>query len=114
MKITIDTKEDSPADIRKVIDILAALVEPSDSVTGSSSAEPIVGEGIFGMFNQETPASVPETLSENKEETSVPSQAGEVDGMLSENKEEDVKVPEPDVVDNVKSDKDDEPRVVTY
>lgn len=48
MKITIDTKEDSPEEIRKLIRMLLALVGDSSGY-GEKSA-PATGEGLFDMF----------------------------------------------------------------
>ena len=48
MKITIDTKEDSTEEIRKLIRMLLALVGESDF--GSQRAPPASGEGLFNMF----------------------------------------------------------------
>lgn len=56
MRITIDTKEDTQDEIRKVIEILSAITQ-SGNVSGESEPQPVVGEGIFGMFsnNPESP-----------------------------------------------------------
>ncbi len=48
MKISIDTKEDSPEEIRKLIRMLLALVGDSSGY-GEKSA-PSTGEGLFDMF----------------------------------------------------------------
>ena len=48
MKITIDTKEDSPEEIRKLIRMLSALV--GDSSGYDEKAPPSTGEGLFDMF----------------------------------------------------------------
>ena len=48
MKISIDTKEDSPEEIRKLIRMLLALVGDSSGY-GEKSA-PASGEGLFDMF----------------------------------------------------------------
>lgn len=48
MKISIDTKEDSPEDIRKLIRMLLALV--GDSSSYNEKAPPATGEGLFDMF----------------------------------------------------------------
>ena len=48
MKITIDTKEDSPEEIRKLIRMLSAMIGDSDY--GSQRAPPASGEGLFNMF----------------------------------------------------------------
>ena len=104
MKITIDTKEDTHEEIKKVIDILTSMVGSLPSNQDSES-EPVVGEGIFGMFSDNK-------AEEESEKPETPS-ASEVAGMFSENREEQVNVPEPDVVDDVKKD-DDEPSVVPY
>lgn len=48
MKISIDTKEDSPEEIRKLIRMLLALV--GDSSSYAEKAPPSTGEGLFDMF----------------------------------------------------------------
>ncbi len=48
MKISIDTKEDSPEEIRKLIRMLLALVGDSDY--SQQRAPPASGEGLFNMF----------------------------------------------------------------
>ena len=48
MKISIDTKEDSPDEIRKLIRMLLALV--GDSSGYGEKAPPASGEGLFNMF----------------------------------------------------------------
>ena len=109
MKITIDTKEDSHDEIKRLITLLTSLMNNEVDSPGESGLsddpEPIVGEGVFGMFSnnneQEAPAAKPETAA-----------GSEVTGVFSDNKETDADVPEPDVVENVK--KDDEPQVVPY
>ncbi len=49
MKITIDTKEDSPDEIRKLIRMLLALAGDSSDYS-SQRAPPSSGEGLFDMF----------------------------------------------------------------
>ncbi len=107
MKITIDTKEDSRHELRKVIDMLNSILEAEAAAPGTpSSAEPVVGEGIFGMF------------SGNSEETapsSQPSGGSELAGFFSENKEESVNLEERKVVEGVKkADEDEDIRIVPY
>ncbi len=48
MQIIINTKEDSPEDIRKLIRMLLALV--GDSSSYGEKAPPSTGEGLFDMF----------------------------------------------------------------
>ncbi|MBS3133406.1 hypothetical protein J4470_04795 [Candidatus Woesearchaeota archaeon] len=109
MKITIDTKEDSHDEIRKIVNMLNSLIEANlaEQSEQSSEPQPIVGEGIFGMFSgnreEEAPAAMPETPS-----------GSEVEGMLAENREESVDLPEPKVIEDVKRHSDDEPRIVPY
>ncbi|MAG15549.1 hypothetical protein CMO88_00655 [Candidatus Woesearchaeota archaeon] len=120
MKITIDTKEDSHEEIKKIVNMLNSLIQAeafmndesliessTEPSAPSSETKPIVGEGIFGMFTdnkeEEGHSAKPET-----------SAGGEVEGMLNENKEEDVEIPEPKVVEDVKKDDDDEPQIVPY
>ena len=122
MKITIDTKEDSHEEIKKIINMLNSLIQAevltSDALISdessavetsnmSSDPKPIVGEGIFGMF------------SDNKEETGPSAQpetpaGSEVTGVVTDHKEEDIDVPEPKVVEGVKKNDDDEPQIVPY
>ncbi len=96
MRITIDTKEDSPEDIHKVIELLSKLngnrhvsqrniFEDSASAgsAGSSSAQ----GGVFNMFNNE-PSSPSPSSSDNDN-----SQLGEtLKSLASEKKEEEPKV----------------------
>ena len=49
MKISIDTKEDSPEEIRKLIRMLLALVGDSSDYS-SQRSPPASGEGLFDMF----------------------------------------------------------------
>ena len=49
MKISIDTKEDSPEEIRKLIRMLLALVGDSSDYS-SQRTPPATGEGLFDMF----------------------------------------------------------------
>ena len=48
MKISIDTKEDSPEEIRKLIRMLLALV--GDSAAYGEKTPAASGEGLFDMF----------------------------------------------------------------
>ncbi|MBR9691364.1 hypothetical protein GOV06_01125 [Candidatus Woesearchaeota archaeon] len=52
MKITIDTKEDSPTDIRKVIALLSKMVEDSPETHSN-----IFGESDSGISSPETSSS---------------------------------------------------------
>ena len=108
MKITIDTKEDTHEEIKRVIDILSSMV--SLSVAGqqpSQESQPVLNEGIFGMF------------SDNKEEGAafanpeMPT-SGEVAGMFSDSREEAINLPEPKVVEGIKKGDDGDARVVVY
>lgn len=67
MKITIDTKEDSHEDIRKVIRLLSHMIGESSSVLSDNPSEPTpAATGAFSnLFSDDTPG--PET-----EETSAP------------------------------------------
>ncbi len=106
MKITIDTKVDSRHEIKKVVDMLTAIIE-AEAVSGGAagSAEPIVGEGIFGMFSSNSEESAPATQ---------PSGGNELAGFFAENKEEKVDISEPNVVEGVKKDDDEDVRIVPY
>lgn len=50
MIITINTKEDSKEEIKKIIAMLTALVQE-----GSSDFSPVVNENVFGLFDQQKP-----------------------------------------------------------
>ncbi len=105
MKITIDTKEDSRHELRKVAEMLNSILE-ADIVAPneSSNPEPIVGEGIFGMFSNNSEESAPATQ---------PTGGNELAGFFAENKEESVNIEEPKVVEGVKKD-DEDVRIVPY
>lgn len=100
MKITIDTKEDSEEEIKKAINLLSSLIGAVESSTLSSDPEPVVGEGIFGMF-------------QDKKETHASEDSSEVEGMINETKEEDVVVPDKKVEDTPPTD-DDDAKIVPY
>jgi hypothetical protein len=64
MKITIDTKEDSHADIQKVIQILSHLTN-KDNITNNYSPEPqetneSSNEGFMNMFGDSSQENKPE------------------------------------------------------
>jgi len=61
MIITINTKEDSKEEIKKVIEMLMALVKE-----GSSEFNPVVNEGVFGLFDQQKPEETKEKEPEEK------------------------------------------------
>jgi len=86
MKLTIDTKEDSHQDIKKVISMLNNLVNNSETPTYSNQPKNLFddpnsfgqteqtsestpetpaasGAGIFNMFNADTPATTESTES---------------------------------------------------
>ena len=48
MKITIDTREDSPEELRKLIRMLSALIGDADF--GSQRSPPAAGDGLFDIF----------------------------------------------------------------
>ena len=50
MRITIDTKQDTQDEIRKVIEILSAITQSGNAPSGNEP-KPVTGEGIFGMFS---------------------------------------------------------------
>jgi len=84
MKITIDTKEDSPSDIRKIIALLSKMTEgdsghsrnifeddtpilgSSEPSEPSSSSEPSGTNAFANMFGSDSPA--PSVTSEETEE----------------------------------------------
>ncbi len=77
MKVTIDTKEDSQEDIRKILQILAHLLQPKEP---GQPAEPVDTTSLMGMFGapstgKESPDTAPNfssflnlTKPEKKEE----------------------------------------------
>ncbi|GEM_PF-1248208 len=74
MEIKIDTKKDSPDDIKKAIDLLQRIVEASGGSYGSSEISPTseVGAGMANLFGDtpvlgETP-STPGPDDESKDE----------------------------------------------
>ena len=84
MKITIDTKEDSPADIRKVIALLSKMIEDSpehhsnifgESSSESSSSESSGASAFASMFGNSntmddgTPVLEPASSSTTKEDS---------------------------------------------
>jgi len=62
MIITINTKEDSKEEIKKIIQMLMKLIEEMPS--GSADFAPVAGEGIFGLFD--TPSAPLSSVPENK------------------------------------------------
>ena len=73
MKITIDTKEDSPADIRKVIALLSKMIEgsvghhsnifeDSSPSLGGDNEEPVGGTNAFAnMFGGDSESKIEDT-----------------------------------------------------
>ncbi len=107
MKITIDTKADSRHEIKKVVDMLNAIIEVESSPGGAAGGpEPIVGEGIFGMFSSNSEENAPSTQL---------SGGNELAGFFAENKEEKVNLEEQKIVEGVKkADEDEDIRIVPY
>ena len=84
MKITIDTKEDSHEDIRKIIALLSRMIESEQprnifessgnvlpGMNQESSSEPTSSEqtnAFANMFGDNTPTKSEETSEEDKEE----------------------------------------------
>lgn len=60
MIITLNTKEDSKDEIKKVIQMLMKLI---DEMPSSTNFEPVASEGIFGLFDNPAPAQ--STLTNN-------------------------------------------------
>ncbi|HIG97946.1 TPA: hypothetical protein HA231_00785 [Candidatus Woesearchaeota archaeon] len=81
MKISIDTREDSPEDIRKLIKMLLALI-------GESAAErtpPASGEGLFDMFgNPDSPTSEQQQLGGGTDVNDFIDKAGDEGGRNSD------------------------------
>jgi hypothetical protein len=67
MKITIDTKEDSHEDIRKVMQILHHFVDPGRTTYSAQATEPVNSSNMMSMFSEDKP-----TASEPVEETAAP------------------------------------------
>ena len=51
MKITIDTKEDSNEDIKKLIKMLSSLIGKEYKSEDKNKGVPEVSEGVFNMFD---------------------------------------------------------------
>ena len=64
MKITIDTKEDSAEEIKKLIKMLSSLIGKEYTSEDENKEVPEVSEGIFNMFD----SSAEEKKEEDKEE----------------------------------------------
>ncbi len=65
MKITIDTKEDSPEDIRKLIKMLLALI--GEGYGGSEHTPPAEGAQLFDMFGSPTASTSEQQQMANNE-----------------------------------------------
>jgi len=80
MKITIDTKEDSPDDIRRVLKMLEAWVggqtnAPMDIFSSGSSGDSGASGGLFNLFNddkKDSPGSSTMIPEEPKKDDDVP------------------------------------------
>ena len=66
MIITINTKEDSKDELRKIISMLNALV--NEQGTAPSDFTPVVGQGMFGLFDNPAPPAAAGTPEPNKED----------------------------------------------
>ena len=74
MKITIDTKEDSHEEIKKLVALLTSLMEQGTGMQ-ASEPQPIVREGIFSMFEtktEENQPAVPQNSTTTKAEEEQP------------------------------------------
>ncbi|MFH1590754.1 MAG: hypothetical protein ABIC95_02395 [archaeon] len=77
MKITIDTKEESTKDIRKLIRMLQHIVgsessySTMDNGTSEESREPVVNPGLFSMFDDNDTDRPGEPEPEEEEPTRV-------------------------------------------
>jgi len=58
MEIKIDTNKDSKEHIQHMIEFLQRFVTVTQS--GAVQSEPVVNEGMFGMFGENQPAPEPE------------------------------------------------------
>ena len=85
MKITIDTKEDSHTEIRKIIKMLSSLVGEKEVMSNQSdmfSNDDSDKEESTGMFNM---------FSQDKSETATESETTDSDEITDEEKSEEVK-----------------------
>ncbi len=116
MKITIDTKEDTHAEIQKVIEILTSMVtSPSQPISGMNASmnaqvpgeQPVLNDGIFSMFSDNKVESAPFADQE------VPT--NDASSMFSENHEEILNVPSETIIDGItKEEREEDVRVVIY
>jgi len=87
MKITIDTKEDSPADIRKVIALLSKMieghVENHSNIFGEQSAgsEPS-GNAFANMFGEDNTSVFPLSSAEEKKGKSLNQQGEDIPRVI--------------------------------
>lgn len=78
MKITIDTKEDSHDDIKKMVALLSEIISHKENKNIFSNASPEI-PNIFGMFDQQpdnqtgtTPLPNPSSSSESVPKKDIP------------------------------------------
>jgi len=68
MRIEIDTKKDSVEDIQKTIEFLQKFVNGSGSTSyNSTGADLPSSDGVFNMFNDDSPSSSDSTASNDSD-----------------------------------------------
>ena len=77
MKITIDTKEDSPEDIRKVISLLSNLIENSNSIQqddniAQQEEQKNSNDAFANLFNDPVPQKEEKEEQDNEQIEIVP------------------------------------------
>ena len=65
MIITLNTKEDSKDEIKKVIQMLMKLIDEMP-ISSQQEFAPMANEGIFGLFDN--PSAIPTNSTEEKKE----------------------------------------------
>ena len=83
MKITIDTKEDSHTEIRKIIRMLSSLVEEKEVMSNQSDlfsdddSDKEESTGMFNMFGQDKSETLTESETSDSETTTDEEKLGE-------------------------------------
>jgi hypothetical protein len=95
MKITIDTKEDSHEELRRVIKMLSAMIgEASEYNSSSQRSEPASGDGLFDMFGSPDASTAEQQQLGNGSEEGVGSSPAESETTETsdDGSDEDVKI----------------------
>ena len=59
MKITIDTKEDTPEDIQKILHILTGILNRKETITNEPVSEPVDTTNLMSIFSNPAPKKEP-------------------------------------------------------